>query len=164
MLHHDELPIGLGLVRQLVDRAFPAYRALELRALASSGSSNALFRLGNDLLVRLPRQPGGSASIDKEARWLPMIGPLLPVAVPEVVAVGSPDLGYSEHWSVVRWLSGQVAPAPSPGVAPDPGAWPSRGLRAGWRLAAGQSGLAAWQRRRGRLARAPVRPARQLHG
>ena len=84
----------------------PPYVELPLRRLASSGSSNALFRLGEDLLLRLPRQPGGSATIKKEAAWLPVLAPSLPVAVPEVVAVFGPDRDYPEHWSVVRWIDG----------------------------------------------------------
>jgi hypothetical protein len=42
--------------------------------------------------VRLPRQPGGSATIAKEATWLPVLAPLLPVSVPDVLAVFEPDL------------------------------------------------------------------------
>ena len=108
LLHEDEIPIDLNLVRALVDRALPGYGALTLRRLGASGSSNALFRLGSQLLVRLPRQPGGAATIEKEARWLPEIASGLPVSVPEIVAVGEPDLGYPERWSVVRWLDGHV--------------------------------------------------------
>jgi aminoglycoside phosphotransferase (APT) family kinase protein len=113
-LHDDELLINLSLVRALVDHALPECASLPLSRLRASGSSNALFRLGNELLVRLPRQPGGSATIEKEARWLPQIGPLLPVSVPEVVAVEEPDLGYPERWSVVRWLDGDVPTVADP--------------------------------------------------
>ena len=113
-LHDDELLIDLSLVRALVDRALPECASLPLNRLRASGSSNALFRLGDELLVRLPRQPGGSATIEKEARWLPQIGPLLPVSVPEVVAVGEPDLGYPERWSVVRWLEGDIPTVADP--------------------------------------------------
>jgi aminoglycoside phosphotransferase (APT) family kinase protein len=74
------------------------------------GSSNALFRLGDELLVRLPRPPGGSATIEKDARWLPQLRPLLPVSAPEIVAVGEPDLGCPERWSIVRWITSQVPP------------------------------------------------------
>lgn len=107
-LHDDELLIDLSLVRGLLDRALPEYASLPLTRLRASGSTNALFRLGDGLLVRLPRQPGGTATIEKEARWLPQIGRLLRVSVPEVVAVGEPDLGYPERWAVVRWLEGDV--------------------------------------------------------
>jgi aminoglycoside phosphotransferase (APT) family kinase protein len=114
-LHDDEFLIDVRLVRALVDRALPECASLSLSPLRASGSSNALFRLGGELLVRLPRQPGGSATIEKEARWLPQIGPLLPVSVPEVVAIGEPDLGYPERWSVVNWLDGDVPTVVGPG-------------------------------------------------
>jgi aminoglycoside phosphotransferase (APT) family kinase protein len=116
-LHDDELPVDLALVRALVQDQLPAYASLPLTPLAASGSDNALFRLGDELLVRVPRQPGGSRTITREAHWLPVVAPLLPVAVPEVVAVGDPALGYPEHWSVVRWLDGSTPSGPAGGAA-----------------------------------------------
>lgn len=115
-LHEDEIAIDASLVRALVDEALPELARLPLVPLAASGSSNALFRLGRELLVRLPRRPGGSATIAKESRWLPVLAPALPVAVPEIVAVGAPGHGYPEHWSVVRWIDGD-----HPAVPPAPG-------------------------------------------
>lgn len=105
-LHSDEIAIDGVLVRSLVSRAMPAYADAPVHRLAASGSTNALFRLGEDLLVRLPRQPGGSATISKEATWLPVLSELLPVSVPDLVGVFEPDCGYPERWSVVRWLDG----------------------------------------------------------
>jgi aminoglycoside phosphotransferase (APT) family kinase protein len=114
-LHDDEIPIDEELVRSLVGTLPPAYHQPTLRRLDSTGSANALFRLGDDLLVRLPRQPGGSATIEKERRWLSYVAPSLPVAVPEIVAVGQPAFGYPERWSVVRWLAGVLPTLPVPG-------------------------------------------------
>jgi aminoglycoside phosphotransferase (APT) family kinase protein len=54
----------------------------------------------------MPRQPGGSTTIDKEAHWLPTVAGRVSVAVPEVVAVGEPGFGYPERWSVSRWIDG----------------------------------------------------------
>ena len=119
-LHDDELPVDVPLVRALVDGAFPDLAHLALSRLASSGSTNALFRLGPDLLVRLPRQPGGTGTIEKEARWLPYVGASLPVPVPEVVGVGDPALGYPEKWSIVRWLDGETPAVVGPETAADP--------------------------------------------
>jgi aminoglycoside phosphotransferase (APT) family kinase protein len=106
-MHDDEIPIEWPLVRALVDRDRPDFADLPLVRLEATGSTNALFRLGSDLLVRLPRQPGGSQTIEKEQRWLPYVASALPVAVPEIVAVGDPGFGYPERWSVVRWLTGE---------------------------------------------------------
>ena len=119
-LHDDEIPIDSELVRALVSRAMPHYVGLPVQPLPSSGSSNALFRLGADLLVRLPRQPGGSATIEKEAQWLPVLGPLLPVEVPQVVGVFAPDQDYPEHWSVVRWIDGEHPEVVGPETPVDP--------------------------------------------
>lgn len=116
-LHRDELPIGPALVRRLIDRRFAEYAHLPLHALPASGSSNVLFRLGDELLVRLPRQPGGGAAIDKERRWLPYLRDHLPVAVPQVVAVAEPCADFPERWSIVRWLEGARARAHAPGAA-----------------------------------------------
>lgn len=106
-MHKDEIPINIELVRKLVDSQFPDFANLPLHSLSASGSSNIQFRLGDELLVRLPRQPGGSAAIEKEERWTPIIGSHLPVAVPDFVGIGEPALGYSERWAIVRWLDGE---------------------------------------------------------
>lgn len=92
-----------------MDRAFPQLASLALTPVDRSGSSNALFRLGDELVVRLPRQPGGGAVVAKEARWLPLVAAAVSVSVPEVVAVAAPALGYGEAWSITRWLPGSVA-------------------------------------------------------
>jgi len=119
-LHSDEIPIDAELVRRLVGRAMPAYADAPVRRLALSGSTKALFRLGEELLVRLPRQPGGSQDISKEATWLPVLGPLLPVSVPDVVAVFDPDCDYPERWSVVRWIDGAHPEVVDPVTSIDP--------------------------------------------
>ncbi len=117
-LHSDEIPINAELVRALVRRAMPDHAEAPVRRSPSSGSTNALFRLGDDLLVRLPRQPGGSATIAKEGTWLPLLGPQLPVSVPDIVAMFEPDDDYPERWSssagskgsTLRW-SGPIRPS-----------------------------------------------------
>ena len=106
-LHDDELAVDVDLVRALLGDLRPEWAGLPVERLPSTGSSNALFRMGDDLLARLPRQPDGGATIEKEARWLPYVGAALPVAVSQVVAVGGPGHGYPEPWSVVRWLDGE---------------------------------------------------------
>ena len=111
-MHDDEIDIDEDLVRRLLASHAPAYDGLPLHRFASTGSSNALFRLGDDLLVRIPRQPGGTSTIEKERRWLPYVAPVVPVDVPEILVVGEPAAGYSEKWSIVRFLDGSVPTLP----------------------------------------------------
>lgn len=95
--HDDEVRIDVELVSQLVGAQYPESATLPLRRLDATGSTHVLFRLGDQLVVRLPRQPGGSAGIVKQRRWMPTIGPYLPVAVPAIVALGRPGRGFGER-------------------------------------------------------------------
>ncbi|MFJ4800500.1 aminoglycoside phosphotransferase family protein [Streptomyces murinus] len=105
-MHADELDLDAPLVRRLIARRFPHWSALPVRRLASSGTENAMFRLGGELVVRLPRRPGAVPDLAHERRWLPLLGPRLPVAVPEPVGAGEPDEDFPWPWSVYRWLAG----------------------------------------------------------
>lgn len=117
-MHSDDLHIEDAMVSSLVDRDLPEHALQPLTKLKAAGSTNTLYRLGPDLLVRLPRRPGGGASIIKEARWTPLLADALPIAVPQVVTVGNPGFGYPENWSVTRWLEGEHPVRAEPGVEP----------------------------------------------
>ena len=75
----------------------------------SAGTDNALFRLGDDMVVRLPRIPSAAEQVAKEQDWLPRLAPLLPLAIPVPLARGSASDFYPWQWSVYRWLEGTVA-------------------------------------------------------
>ncbi|MFC7614930.1 aminoglycoside phosphotransferase family protein [Actinokineospora soli] len=72
----------------------------------SSGTENAMYRLGAELAVRLPRRPSAVGSIGLEVEWLPVLASAVPVGVPVPVAVGEPGLGFPFPWSVCRWVDG----------------------------------------------------------
>lgn len=105
-MRDGELDIAAPLVERLVARRFPAWAELPVTRLRSSGTENAMFRLGPELVVRLPRHPGAVTDVAHERDWLPRLGPGLPVAVPEPVGFGEPDSGFPWPWSVYRWLDG----------------------------------------------------------
>jgi aminoglycoside phosphotransferase (APT) family kinase protein len=73
------------------------------------GTDNAIYRLGDELAVRLPRRDKNVLQLEKELLWLPRLAPLLPLAIPESVAVGEPGDGYPLPWAVYRWLDGEAA-------------------------------------------------------
>jgi aminoglycoside phosphotransferase (APT) family kinase protein len=75
--------------------------------LPSGGTVNAMFRLGEDKVVRLPLGGGGAPDLELERTWLPRLAARLPAAVPEVLGAGEPDGGYPWPWSVYRWLPGE---------------------------------------------------------
>jgi aminoglycoside phosphotransferase (APT) family kinase protein len=109
-LHPDELDIDVSLVRRLLASQLPGWAELPLRPVVSSGSDNAIYRLGDDMAVRLPLRVGRTVdSLEKEFEWLPRLAPHLPLAVPLPRASGVPGEGYPCRWAVYSWLEGEAA-------------------------------------------------------
>jgi aminoglycoside phosphotransferase (APT) family kinase protein len=118
-MHADQLTVSAQTVRELVEDQFPEWRGLPIRSVASSGTVNAIFRIGDRLAARFPLEPG-----DAEAtrRWLAAeaeaAGELagrtrFPTPVP--VALGEPGRDYPMPWSVQTWIPGVVATEEDPG-------------------------------------------------
>jgi aminoglycoside phosphotransferase (APT) family kinase protein len=101
--------IDAALVRRLVATQFPEWAGLPVCPVVPDGWDNRTYRLGDELTVRLPTGAGYVPAVEKEARWLPVLGPVLPLPVPEPVATGEPGEGYPYAWSVRRWLPGAPA-------------------------------------------------------
>jgi len=108
-MHIDEVDTDPSLVGWLVAAQFPQWADLPIEPVHSAGTDNAIYRLGDDMAVRLPRIEWATANVDKEHRWLPRLAPLLPLAIPVPLARGAPGEGYPWHWSVYRWLEGENA-------------------------------------------------------
>jgi aminoglycoside phosphotransferase (APT) family kinase protein len=106
-MHEDEREIDVDLVRRLLAAQFPAWASRPVRRVPSAGTDNAMFRLGDDLVVRMPRIGWAVADVAREQTWLPRLAPFLPVSIPEPVALGEPAAGYPWPWSVYRWLEGE---------------------------------------------------------
>ncbi|WP_258725383.1 aminoglycoside phosphotransferase family protein [Cellulomonas sp. NS3] len=111
-MHVDEVVVDAALVRRLVAEQHPRWADLPVVHASSAGTDNAMFRLGDDLAVRLPRIPWAADGVAHEQRWLPVIGPALPVETPVPLALGAPDHGYPWPWSVYTWLEG-APPGPA---------------------------------------------------
>ncbi|MER7810337.1 aminoglycoside phosphotransferase family protein [Streptomyces sp900116325] len=107
-MHADETESDADLVRRLLRAQFPQWADLPVTPLASGGTVNAIYRLGEDLTVRLPLRPGGAEAIAMEAGLLPRLAPLLPLPIPEIVATGTPGEGYPLAWAVHRWIEGRT--------------------------------------------------------
>jgi aminoglycoside phosphotransferase (APT) family kinase protein len=103
-----EHAIDASLVRDLLVDQHPDLAALPL-APFSEGWDNALWQLGDDLLVRLPRRAMADPLVVAEQRWLPEFARRLPLPIPAPVRVGLPGRGYPWHWSVTPLLAGSPA-------------------------------------------------------
>ncbi len=108
-LHHDEVDIDLALVQKLLRAQFPQWADLPLTTINNTGTDNVIIRLGETMMVRLPRIAGAAGCIDKEHTWLPVLAQQLPLTVPVPLAKGNSGAGYPFAWSVYPWLTGETA-------------------------------------------------------
>lgn len=106
-MHAEEVEIDVSVVGRLLAAQFPQWADLPIEPVASSGTVNAIYRLGEDMCVRLPRVHWWADDLEREIHWLPKLAPHLPLAVPKPLAKGNPDGGYPFSWAVYRWLQGE---------------------------------------------------------
>lgn len=106
-LHPDRAVPHPSVVRRLVDGQFPGWADLPLTRVQHSGTDHDVYRLGNDLVVRLPVVDRALGQAELERRWLPVLAPHLPLALPQHRAAGRPALGHPFPWSVWGWLPGR---------------------------------------------------------
>lgn len=108
-MHDDEVEVNETLVRRLLAAQMPHLADRPISIVEPWGTDNGIWRLGDDLVVRLPRIGWAAGQVTRDATWLPRLAPHLPVAVPEPVAVGEPADGYPYRWAVHRWIPGHGA-------------------------------------------------------
>ncbi|MFJ1267908.1 aminoglycoside phosphotransferase family protein [Legionella lytica] len=109
-MHDNEQEITIALVESLLKKQCPQWADLELQPIRSSGTDNALFRLGNQYVVRIPRiewSPGSVANgIDKEWVWLPQLARHLKIPTSEPLFKGESNEIYPWPWSITQWNEG----------------------------------------------------------
>jgi aminoglycoside phosphotransferase (APT) family kinase protein len=113
----QRLTVEVDTVRRLVADQFPQWSRRRVAPVVSPGWDNYTFRLGDNMLVRLPSAAEYELAVEKEQRWLPVLAEKLPVPIPTPLALGRPGAGYPFHWSVYGWLPGSQA---VPRALPDP--------------------------------------------
>lgn len=103
-----EVDVDEALVHALLEAQHPDLAGLPLRRVAD-GWDNVIFRVGDDLLARLPRRELAGPLVEHEQRWLPALAPTLPLPIPAPVRTGRPGRGYPWPWSICRWFDGASA-------------------------------------------------------
>lgn len=126
-MHDDQVDVTTETVATLIQEQFPQWGDEDIRLLKSSGTVNAIFRVGNDLAARFPLRPADAAEtravLQQESQASAEFARVSPFPTPEPVALGEPGAGYPMPWSVQTWLPGTVAsqadPSGSPAFAKD---------------------------------------------
>lgn len=107
----DRVVVELAQARRLVRSQFPHWADLPIEPVAKGSWDNCTFHLGTDMMLRLPSASEYAEAVEKEHRWLPALGPSLPLPIPIPLAKGAPSADYPYPWSVYRWLDGHTASA-----------------------------------------------------
>ena len=100
-----ETEITAGLVRDLLRDQHPDLAELPLREVAG-GWGNQMWRLGDELAVRIQRMETDPDRQLEERRWLPLLAPRLPLPIPVPVRSGAPSERFPKLWTVMTWVPG----------------------------------------------------------
>jgi aminoglycoside phosphotransferase (APT) family kinase protein len=106
-MHEGQFHIDAELVRRLLSEQHPGLANGSISEVRSTGTVNALYRLGEDLCVRLPLIERWAEDLTKELAWLPWLAERVPIRIPEPVAKGEPTSRYPFDWAIYRWIEGR---------------------------------------------------------
>jgi aminoglycoside phosphotransferase (APT) family kinase protein len=111
-LHDDEVRATAGQMRRLLAAQCPQWAHLPVTALPDEveGTDHVLFRIGDDLVARMPKIASAVEQAESDAHWLSLLADHLPVRVPVPRYVGEPGAGYPWRWTVVPWVDGSTPP------------------------------------------------------
>jgi aminoglycoside phosphotransferase (APT) family kinase protein len=105
-VHDGEVRATVEQVHRLVAAQRPRWADLPVTPLPGQveGTDHVLFRIGDELLARMPKIAWAVDQADSDARWLPVLAPHLPVRIPVPLYLGEPGAGYPWRWTVVPWI------------------------------------------------------------
>jgi aminoglycoside phosphotransferase (APT) family kinase protein len=111
-MHDDQVDITPGAVARLVATQFPQWRDLPVRPVTSHGTVNALFRLGDEIVLRFPLRPSPDPGLRQELRAeqdiARRVAAHVPVPAPEPAGFGGPGEGYPGPWTAYSWIPGET--------------------------------------------------------
>lgn len=112
-MRHDQIPIYVPTAQALIRQQFPHLRSEPIRFLPSTGTVNAIFRVGDLLAARFPLHESDPAelaeSLSTEADAMGELAGRSPVPTPTCVGLGRPDKSYPLPFTLQTWIPGHVA-------------------------------------------------------
>ena len=113
VMHDDQVYIDADIVRGLIIDQFPQYRLERIEQLSSTGTDNAIFRIGSSVAARFPlraMKPGECAEmLRRRAAAMTEFAKHSPFATPQPLGLGQPSALYPMPWAVQSWIEGEIA-------------------------------------------------------
>ena len=97
----------LDLARKLIAEQFPEYARLPVTDVEKQGHDNRTYRLGDDMLIRMPTAADYALKVPKEQELLPKLAKSLSVSIPAPIKMGKPSEDYPHPFSIYKWLPGK---------------------------------------------------------
>jgi aminoglycoside phosphotransferase (APT) family kinase protein len=97
----------LNLARKLIAEQFPEYAHLPVTSVEKQGHDNRTYRLGSDMLIRMPTAEEYAEKVAVEQDLLPKLSPYLSISIPAPIKMGQPSKDYPYPFSIYKWLSGK---------------------------------------------------------
>lgn len=101
--------ITLELAKKLISTQFPEYVDLTVSEVEQQGHDNRTYRIGDDMLIRMPTAESYALKVPKEQELLPKLAKHLSVAIPAPIKMGKPSEDYPYPFSIYKWLDGSSA-------------------------------------------------------
>lgn len=108
-MSRQALKITPSLVEKLIKNQFPEFAHLNIQSVKIQGHDNRTFRLGSDMLLRMPTAEAYALKVPKEQELLPLLQPHLTIAIPTPLKMGHPSDDYPFPFSIYKWLDGESA-------------------------------------------------------
>jgi aminoglycoside phosphotransferase (APT) family kinase protein len=101
--------ITIALARKLIADQFPEYAHLHVTEVLQQGHDNRTYRVGEDMLIRMPTAESYALKVPKEQELLPKLAKHLSIKIPEPIKMGVPSAAYPYPFSIYKWLDGSSA-------------------------------------------------------
>lgn len=105
----EKVEITLPLVQKIITKQFPEFSNMVIKPVKIQGHDNYTFRLGSEMLIRMPTAAPYALKVPKEQKLLPQLSINLTIPIPTPLKVGSPSEDYPFNFSIYKWLDGQSA-------------------------------------------------------
>lgn len=106
-LHTHQATIDIDAAHRMVLQQFPRYGHLPIRYFHSSGTDHAIYRLGDEMYLRMPLTHDAQLQLEKELYWLPHLASKLPLSIPVPLEKGEPSKEFPHQWAIYTWLEGK---------------------------------------------------------